>query len=434
MKLFPQLKKKSKRKRKSSRNGYYEQLECRHLLAGDVRIFANDNALFVRGDSQSNQIEIARSNDGEGNIRVIGINGTTVNGQTEVLLEGNDAVISKGFRINMGRGDDTLKLNGVTAGGSTFIYGSFGDDVIGLDQVTLGKTVIQTFSGDDLVSIDGLIANGDVRIFTLDGNDDVGISGLRSFENTTIVTGNNNDRVAMKDSAIYRANFRVLTGNGNDYVGFDNISVGFNARVFTGNGADDVSIRDTIFNNNGVVAGQMGNDDINQFGNNQGVQVRTFEGKLDGGISGTTRVFNGLIRNGIRMGTISELANLNPQLSTLTGALRATGLYDALNTQHPVFTVFAPLNSAFDALPDGTLENLSTDQLADILRFHVAEGTITSEQLVTLNLVPTLLGENFTVEVDNGEVILNGNATLAITDIQAKNGTIHVLEHVLIPG
>ena len=123
------------RKRNSNRKVNYDQLECRRLLAGDVRVIPFDNSLFIRGDTQSNQIEIARSNDGEGNIRVTGVDGTTVNGQAEVLLEGNDAVISNDFRINMGRGDDTVKLIGVTAGGLTNIYGSYGDDVIGLEII-----------------------------------------------------------------------------------------------------------------------------------------------------------------------------------------------------------------------------------------------------------------------------------------------------------
>ena len=428
------MRRQSKLSKRSHQTADYEKLESRLLLAGNVRLAANNGSLFITGDAQSNQVEIATSNDGQGNIRVIGIDGTTINGLAEVLIEDNDAVIWNGFRINMGRGDDVLKLNGVAAGGFSTFFGSFGDDVIGFDGVTLGEALIQTFDGDDSVSIDGLIANGDVRIFTLDGSDDVGISNLRSFQDTLIVTGNGNDRVAIKDSAVYQAELRVLTFEGNDYVGFDNISVGFNAGVFTGNGDDGVSIRDTIFHSNGVIAGQAGFDEFNQLGNNSGVQTFTFEGQLAGGISETTQVFNDFIESGIRLGTISELADLNPQLSTLTDALRATGLYDTLDSRRATFTVFAPLNSAFDQLPDGTLDDLSIGELSNILRFHVSEGTVTGDQLATLNLVPTLLNQNFTVEVENGEVVLEGYATVATTDIKAKNGTIHLLENVLIPS
>ena len=94
-------------------------------------------------------------------------------------------------------------------------------------------------------------------------------------------------------------------------------------------------------------------------------------------------------------------------------------------------TVFAPLNSAFDAISD-VVAGLTNDQLTDVLLFHVAGQEISSELLVTLDSVETLLGQSFTVDATDG-VILNGNAELAAVDIQAKNGIVHLLQDVLIP-
>ena len=413
----------------------YDSLETRRLLAGDVRVIPSEGSLFVRGDNEANQIEITSADDAQGSIRITGIDGTTVNGQSEFLVTGEAAQVFQGFRVNMGRGDDVLKIDGVTSGGRTIIYGSAGDDAIGLDDVTVGTATIQTFTGDDIVSLDNVIATGVLRILTLDGNDSVGISGLEGSENALIVTGSGNDRVAMKSSRIDRS-FSTLTFDGDDYIGLDDVSVGLNFRVYAGDGADKVSVRDSVFPVSGIAAGQAGQDEVNTLGTTATsgtLTLNAFEGTLDGGISETTRVFNQFIRNGIRMGTITELAVLTPQLSTLTGALQATGLDSALNDEAATFTVFAPLNSAFDALPDGFVAGLTTEQLADVLKFHVSADLISEETLVTLSSVSTLLGPDFSVEITDGTVFLNGDATIAVTDIQAKNGVIHLLEHVLVP-
>ena len=141
-----------------------------------------------------------------------------------------------------------------------------------------------------------------------------------------------------------------------------------------------------------------------------------------------------MIASEARLGTVTELAVLTPELSTLVGALQSTGLDDALNGEGP-FTAFAPLNSAFDKLPDGTLEGLTTEQLSDILKFHVVAGdAVFAAELVTLTSVETLLGQSFTVDLTSGSPVLNGDVTLAATDIRAKNGVIHLLNEVLLPA
>jgi uncharacterized surface protein with fasciclin (FAS1) repeats len=157
-----------------------------------------------------------------------------------------------------------------------------------------------------------------------------------------------------------------------------------------------------------------------------------FEGNdVDGGRLIASDTFAELIRSGARLGTVAELAAITPELSTLFGAVEATGLRSALNGPGTL-TVFAPLNSAFAEI-ESVVASLSTDQLRDVLTFHVAPETIFASDLGQLESVDTLLGRSFTVDTSDG-VVLNGNATLAATDIRAKNGVVHLLNQVLVPA
>ncbi|MFP4173950.1 MAG: fasciclin domain-containing protein, partial [Candidatus Hydrogenedentota bacterium] len=105
------------------------------------------------------------------------------------------------------------------------------------------------------------------------------------------------------------------------------------------------------------------------------------------------------------------------------------------------FTVFAPTDEAFAALPDGVLESLleaeNQETLARILTYHVADGTVKAEEAVELDEIPTLEGGALNVEVDreDGEItaVRVGGATVTATDIPALNGVIHVIDSVLLP-
>ncbi|MFO7757701.1 MAG: fasciclin domain-containing protein [Roseovarius sp.] len=138
--------------------------------------------------------------------------------------------------------------------------------------------------------------------------------------------------------------------------------------------------------------------------------------------------------------TVVDIAADNPQFSTLVTAIQAAGLEDTLRGEGP-FTVFAPTNAAFDALPEGTLETLlqpeNRDQLASILTYHVVPGAITSDQLVGQRMdVATVNGETVLIDGTGGKaraaVTVNG-AAVTDADILASNGVIHVIDEVLLP-
>lgn len=136
---------------------------------------------------------------------------------------------------------------------------------------------------------------------------------------------------------------------------------------------------------------------------------------------------------------IVQIASSNPDFSTLVTAVKAAGLADTLASPGP-FTVFAPTNEAFAALPAGTLDTLLKPEnkatLASILTYHVVSGSVYSKD-VKAGSVTTVNGANFTVSFDSGSVFLTddkGNkAKIVTTDIAASNGVIHVINAVLLP-
>ena len=138
-------------------------------------------------------------------------------------------------------------------------------------------------------------------------------------------------------------------------------------------------------------------------------------------------------------GTITEIVRGNEELSSLLAAVRAAGLAKTLSDQGP-FTLFAPTDAAFAALPQETLRSLlkpeNADQLTEILTYHVVPAEVPASE-VTPGDVETVNSADLTVSVEDGNVVLEdgqGNeATVAQTEIEASNGVIHVIDAVLLP-
>ena len=133
--------------------------------------------------------------------------------------------------------------------------------------------------------------------------------------------------------------------------------------------------------------------------------------------------------------TIVELAVETDILSTLVAAVKAGELVDVLNGEGP-FTVFAPTNDAFAALPEGTVENLlkpeNKDQLVAILTYHVIPSKVMSTDLSNGMKAETVNGAKIKVGINNGTVKING-ATVIKADISASNGVVHVIDQVILP-
>jgi uncharacterized surface protein with fasciclin (FAS1) repeats len=133
--------------------------------------------------------------------------------------------------------------------------------------------------------------------------------------------------------------------------------------------------------------------------------------------------------------SIVEIAIEDGRFTTLVVALEAAGLVETLSGEGQ-FTVFAPVDDAFAALPEGTVESLLEDPqgaLTNVLLYHVVDGAVPAETVVTLEAAPTLQGTDVTISVVDGEVFLNDTVKVIITDIEASNGVIHVIDAVLLP-
>lgn len=137
---------------------------------------------------------------------------------------------------------------------------------------------------------------------------------------------------------------------------------------------------------------------------------------------------------------IVGLASSTENLSTLVAAVQAADLVDTLNGEGP-FTVFAPTNAAFNALPAGTLDTLlkpeNKTQLSGILTYHVVAGKVMSKDLSDGQVVKTVNGQNLTVDIMDGKVMLidakGGKAMVATADVEASNGVVHIIDAVVLP-
>ncbi len=133
-------------------------------------------------------------------------------------------------------------------------------------------------------------------------------------------------------------------------------------------------------------------------------------------------------------GTIVDIASASPNFKTLVAAVKAADLVDTLSSPGP-FTVFAPTDAAFSALPKGTLQKLlkpaNKATLQKILTYHVVSGAIDSKSIKS-GTIKTVEGATVNVRVNKNGVRIN-NARVIKADIKASNGVIHVINKVILP-
>jgi len=154
-------------------------------------------------------------------------------------------------------------------------------------------------------------------------------------------------------------------------------------------------------------------------------------------------VFAGLLATGLvaahdhggaKKPTLVEIAAGDPNFSTLVAAVKAAGLADTLSGDGP-FTVFAPTNAAFAKLPAGTVENLlkpeNKEQLVAVLTYHVVPGAVKAADVAGLTSAKTVNGKEIQIDTRNGVKV--DNATVTATDIEGRNGVIHVIDTVILP-
>merc|ERR1712028_253712 len=146
------------------------------------------------------------------------------------------------------------------------------------------------------------------------------------------------------------------------------------------------------------------------------------------GTNGVVHIINQVLTN-----TVVDLAVATPTLSTLVAALTAGDLVTTLQGIG-LFTVFAPTDDAFTALPAGVLTSLlevaNKPALVSILQYHVVSGKFLAAELTNGQEVPTLLGANVKVTIDAGNYFIN-TAQVTTADVEATNGVVHIINQVL---
>lgn len=130
---------------------------------------------------------------------------------------------------------------------------------------------------------------------------------------------------------------------------------------------------------------------------------------------------------------IVQIASSNKDFSTLVSLLKKADLVNTLEGPGP-FTVFAPTNEAFAAIPQAQLDALTSNpaMLKSVLLYHVVSGDITSDKIQP-GMIPTVEGQSINVSLKDGKVFVN-NAEVVKADIKASNGVIHVINNVIMPS
>lgn len=146
--------------------------------------------------------------------------------------------------------------------------------------------------------------------------------------------------------------------------------------------------------------------------------------------NGVIHVLDAVLFPGEFPGTVVDALVASPRFGTLAGAVGSAGLIGTLEAG--TYTVLAPTNAAFDRLPAGALSG--SIPVADILTYHVIPGAVASGTVVGLSSATTVQGDDVSIAVDNGTVVLDGRVQVTAVDIETTSGVIHVLDSVLIPG
>ncbi len=156
--------------------------------------------------------------------------------------------------------------------------------------------------------------------------------------------------------------------------------------------------------------------------------------------NGIIHVIDAVLIPGQFPGSVVDALAASPRFSTLAGAVGAAGLAGALGDSMGSFTVFAPSNGAFELLPDGLVAGLDTATLTAVLQYHVLGAEVGSAAAIAKagsvdpSAATLLSGNSITLGLGGSALYIDERAQVIYTDIETANGTIHILDSVLIPG
>lgn len=162
-------------------------------------------------------------------------------------------------------------------------------------------------------------------------------------------------------------------------------------------------------------------------------QESSAAGQTDAG--GTPVAGQSAVQDDVSAKNIVQVASGSAEHSTLVAAVKAGELVDVLSNAGP-FTVFAPVNAAFDKLPAGTVDDLlkpeNKEKLVNILEYHVSVAVYKAENFTDGQNIGQVNGDNIKISVKDGKVMVNDKASI-VASIPTTNGIIHVIDEVLLP-
>ena len=256
------------------------------MLAGNVVVVDNVN-LYIRGDNADNQFEIVVGGE---QLEINGLDGTTINGQESYTVAGAKATDSGvsyegGLRVNLGKGDDALKVTDAQFESWSVIFGSFGDDNIEVtDSHFHDRTIIQTFDGNDSVTTNRSKFDSEFLAITLDGLDNVTTIDTYFGSNSVVATGQHADFIHSQGNHYMGDVNLLLSQKGNDEVQLMNPVVGQNQLgVFLGNHDDMMhgDLSEAIVDGSIRISGQAGADDAGAMAMSDQAAARTTVGSFE---------------------------------------------------------------------------------------------------------------------------------------------------------
>ncbi len=270
-------------RRRSLRSEVVVTLECRRLLAGNVRAVLSGSTLTVTGDNSNNDVAIEQTVDG---LRVRAFGGTKLNGivngailmsnRTEMTVDlkgGNDRLnlsdyLGGDVSVQMGSGNDTLTLSAITTDGDLVVDLNSGNDRLEANlggelqvdtNVVGGNCSLLGGSGNENILIRALNVLGHLSIDASSGNDNVGVGSGRTNGTTSILLGEGNDNAGLENRTS-AGTFSLNAGNGNDLVGAQGLVMQEAAIIDLGNGKDALLTQGNSFMGNLTREGGTGID------------------------------------------------------------------------------------------------------------------------------------------------------------------------------
>ena len=298
----------------------FEELETRLLLSGDVSVILDSGNLTITGDALANDIRILDNN--QGGIRVLGLNGTLINGASTAFNSGADSVAD--VTASMKGGDDFVQFRADQATGIVKIITSAGADKVTVDsRAIIAKTLsVNTGTGDDCVKISDSDVLGRGVIVTGAGNDKVIIDAETTIaKGATLKTGDGNDKFRAENSTV-KGKVLVDLGTGNDREGlFDMLFTGDHS--WSGDdGVDVIVVDNTEFKRNVTVLGGTGRDYVivtnNIFGRTSADTLSVDTGGGNDFVVATDNTFNS---DGLVDGGVGANDNLSESGNTFIGTI-----------------------------------------------------------------------------------------------------------------